>query len=74
LISLVLLGIDTVIDLKGIDAGNLADFEFPDPVRLLCGSQQGGVVASLDLGDEMVEQFAAGSLCHLIGCDLTDYL
>lgn len=39
-----LLGVDIVVDLKGIDGRDLADLEFPHPVFLLGLGQQPSVV------------------------------
>jgi hypothetical protein len=61
-----LLGVDIVVNLKGIDGSDLADFEFLDTVLVLSEGKEGFVIDFLYLVDEMVEQLTAGILCHLI--------
>lgn len=66
-----LLGVDIVVDLKGIDGRDLADLEFPHPVFLLGLGQQPSVVQVLDVRNEAIQQFAAGIFCHFYW--FTDY-
>lgn len=60
------LGVDIVVDLKGIDGCDLADFEFLDSILFLSVGEEGLVVDFMDLADEVVEELAAWVLCHLI--------
>lgn len=61
-----ILGIDIIVDLKGIDGSDLADFEFLDSILFFGMGEEGLVIDFLDLVDEVVEELAAGVLCHLI--------